>query len=250
MSTRIVESKQQSRSCRRKPDGLVALAHNPNFLQYFRRNLAMIKPLLMLAAAGFSSLALAQQPVPKVDIAKGQAIAAQACVACHAADGNATAPANPKLAGQHPEYLAKQLANFKIKPGAKEAERANAIMAGFAATLSDEDMRNVSAYYASQPLKPAQGSGDAASQALGQKIWRGGIAGKNVPACASCHGPSGQGIPAQYPYLGGQWAEYTEAQMIAFRQGVRKNSAQMTAIAARMSDAEIKAVSNYAASLR
>jgi cytochrome c553 len=142
------------------------------------------------------------------------------------------------------------LQNFKVKPGAKEAERANAVMAGFAATLSDDDMRNLAAFYASQKLKPAQGSGDADAQALGQKIWRGGIASKNVPACASCHGPAGKGLPSQYPYLGGQWAEYTEAQMIAFRQGVRKNSLQMSAIAARMSDAEIKAVSNYAASLR
>ncbi|MFM2398296.1 MAG: hypothetical protein RL341_453 [Pseudomonadota bacterium] len=215
----------------------------------------MIKLSQLLAAAavfsaGLIAPALAQQPAAKVDIAKGQAIATQVCAACHAADGNATAPINPKLAGQHPEYLAKQLANFKIKPGAKEAERANAVMAGFAAALSEEDMRNIAAYYASQPLKPAQGSADAASQLLGQKIWRGGIASKNVAACASCHGPAGKGIPAQYPYLGGQWAEYTEAQMIAFRQGVRKNSAQMTAIAARMSDAEIKAVSNYSASLR
>jgi cytochrome c553 len=209
----------------------------------------MIKLLLSVLTLTATSAAFAQQPA-KADAVKGQTIATQVCAACHAADGNATAPINPKLAAQHPEYLVKQLQNFKIKPGAKEAERANAVMAGFAAALSDQDMRDLAAYYASQKLKPAQGSADATSQALGQKIWRGGIASKNVPACASCHGPAGKGVPALYPYLGGQWAEYTEAQMIAFRQGVRKNSAQMTAIASRMSDAEIKAISNYAASLR
>jgi cytochrome c553 len=250
MAMRIVESKQQSWS---NPWAALCstadnLTDNPFLVSLTHP--AMIKPLLLLVVTGASSLALAQQPAAKVDIAKGQTIAAQVCAACHAADGNSTAPINPKLAGQHPEYLAKQLANFKVKAGAKEAERANAVMAGFAATLSDEDMRNVSAYFASQKLKPAQGSGDKAAQELGQKIWRGGIASKNVPACASCHGPAGKGVPAQYPYLGGQWADYTEAQMIAFRQGVRKNAPMMATIAARMSDAEIKAVSNYAASLR
>jgi cytochrome c553 len=130
-----------------------------------------------------------------------------------------------------------------------EAERANAVMAGFAATLSDDDMRNVAAWYASQKLKPSAARNKDTVE-LGQKIYRGGIAAKSVPACAGCHSPNGAGIPAQYPRLGGQYAEYTEAQLVGFRQGVRKNNAQMTAIAARMSDVEIKAVSDYIAGLR
>jgi cytochrome c553 len=89
-----------------------------------------------------------------------------------------------------------------------------------------------------------------ASIELGQKIYRGGIASKQVAACAGCHAPNGVGIPAQYPRLSGQWAEYTEAQLVAYRQGDRKNSAQMTGIASRMSDAEIKAVADYIAGLR
>jgi cytochrome c553 len=104
----------------------------------------------LIASALASGTALAAQPLLKADAAKGQQIAAQVCAACHGADGNSIAPANPKLAGQIPDYLAKQLANFKPAAAGKPAERNNAIMAGFAATLSPEDMRNVAAYYASQ----------------------------------------------------------------------------------------------------
>jgi cytochrome c553 len=205
---------------------------------------------LVVTSSLLSSGALAQdKKAETVDIAKGQQIASQACAACHAADGNSTAPVNPKLAAQHPEYLAKQLHNFKVKPGAKEAERANAVMAGFAATLSDADIRNVSAYFATQKYKPAFAKDKELSE-LGKKIYRGGIAEKNVPACAGCHGAAGAGMPAQYPRLGGQWSEYTEAQLIAYRQGVRKNNAQMVTIASRMSDREIKAVADYVAGLR
>jgi cytochrome c553 len=185
----------------------------------------------------------------KVDLAKGQQIASQVCAACHGADGNAPTPANPKLAAQHPEYLYKQLVNFVPKQGAKTAERANAVMAAFAAQLSDEDRRNVSAYYAAQPKKPASAR-DKDLVELGQKIYRAGIPEKQVPSCAGCHGPAGAGLPAQYPRLGGQWAEYTESQLVQFRGGQRQNSAQMTTISARMSDREIKAVSDYIAGLR
>lgn len=202
-----------------------------------------------LALAVVAVPAYAQSGPAKVDLAKGQAIASQVCAACHGADGNSPSPANPILAGQHADYLYKQLSNFKAKAGAKEAERANAVMAGFAAGLSDEDKRNVSAFYARQPIKPAAAA-DANLAELGQKIYRAGIGAKNVPACAGCHSPNGAGIPSQYPRLGGQYADYTASQLVAFRQGVRKNNAQMTAIAARMSDAEIKAVSEYIAGLR
>jgi cytochrome c553 len=189
------------------------------------------------------------QAVAAGDANKGAQIATQVCAACHGPDGNATAVANPKLAGQHADYLYKQLSNFKVKAGAKEAERANAIMAGFAAQLSDADMRNVSAYYESQKLKPSSAKDKELSE-LGLKIYRGGIAEKNVPACAGCHGAAGAGIPAQYARLGGQWSEYTESQLIAFRSGARKNNAQMMTISARLSDREMKAVSDYIAGLR
>jgi cytochrome c553 len=200
--------------------------------------------ILVGVVAAFSSIAVAAG-----DANKGAQIATQVCAACHGADGNSNAVTNPKLSGQHADYLYKQLSNFKVKPGAKEAERANAIMAGFAAQLSDEDMRNVSAYYESQKLKPSSAKDKDLSD-LGQKIYRGGIAEKNVPACAGCHGAAGAGIPAQYARLGGQWAEYTESQLIGFRSGARKNNTQMMTISARLSDREMKAVSDYIAGLR
>jgi cytochrome c553 len=107
----------------------------------------------------------------------------------------------------------------------------------------------VAAFYAGQALKPSVARNKDLVQ-LGQRIYRAGIADKGVPACAACHGPTGSGIPAQYARVGGQFAEYTEAQMVAFRSGQRHNNAQMNAIAARMSDQEIKAVSDYIAGLR
>jgi cytochrome c553 len=205
----------------------------------------MIKFFISTAAVLATSSALAGAP----DLAKGGAIVTQVCAACHGAEGNATGPANPKLAGQHPEYLAKQLHNFKAGKDGKPAQRANAVMAGYASALSDEDIANVAAFYGAQTIKPAAGKmPDLKKQ--GEKIWRGGIADKGIAACASCHGANGKGIPVQYPRIGGQWGDYTESQLIAFRQGVRKNSAQMSSIAAKLSDGEIKAVSDYAASLR
>ncbi len=201
------------------------------------------------AALLTAGAAMAQSAPAKVDPARGQQLAGQVCAACHGADGNATSPANPKLAGQHPDYLYKQLVNFVPKQGAKEAERANAIMAGMAAGLSDADRRDLSAYFAQQPLKPSSAR-NKDLVALGQSIWRGGIAEKGVPACAGCHGPAGAGIPAQYPRLGGQWADYTESQLTQFRAGARRNNAQMMTISARLSDTEIKAVADYIAGLR
>lgn len=217
-------------------------------------SLALAAFVLSLAGLLASPVGLAQaQPQAKApakpDTAKGQQIASEVCAACHGPDGNSTAPANPKLAGQHAEYLYKQLQNFKAKAGAATAERANPIMAGFAANLSDADMRNLAAFYASQKLKPSAAK-NKDSVELGRRIYRGGIAAKEVPACAGCHSPNGAGIPAQYPRLAGQYGDYTEAQLVSFRQGARKNSAQMSSIAARMSDVEIKAVADYVAGLR
>ncbi len=205
---------------------------------------ASLVSLLLLA-----SPAARAQGAGKVDLAKGQQIATQVCAACHGPDGNGTASINPKLAGQHPDYLFKQLQNFKVKAGATVAERSNAVMAAFANQLSESDMRNVAAFYAGQKLKPSAAKSKESVE-LGQKIYRGGIASKEVPACAGCHSPNGAGIPAQFPRLAGQYSDYTESQLVGFRQGVRKNSAQMTSISSRLSDVEIKAVSDYVAGMR
>jgi cytochrome c553 len=198
--------------------------------------------LMLALSAASAGAAEAKAPAFKPDIAKGQQLAAT-CLACHTADGSRGAPANPIIAGQHPEYLLKQLQEFK------SGKRKNAVMQGMVAALSEDDMRHLAAFYASKNAKPGFAK-IKATVGLGEQIWRGGIMGKAVPACAGCHGPSGAGMPAQYPRIAGQHADYTEAQMLAFRSGARGNNAQMSAIAAKMSDAEIKAVSDYAAGLR
>ena len=211
----------------------------------------MIRVVAMSAVLAIGSIGQAfAQAAPKPDLAKGQATASQVCVACHMADGNSNLPANPKLAGQFPEYLHRQLANFKPQ-GDKKPRRASAIMAGMVAALSDADMRNVAAFYASQTLQPAVAR-DKALVSLGQKIYRGGNPATGVPACAGCHGPTGAGIPAQFPRIGGQFPEYIEAQLMAFRSGARANdpNGMMRGVTARMTDAEIKAVAEYAAGLR
>ncbi len=196
---------------------------------------------LCLFAAVSASANEAAAPV-KADLVKGAATAA-VCSACHSIDGSRGSPAQPILQGQHPEYLVKQLTEYK------SGLRANAIMSGFASTLSESDMKNVAAFYASKQAKPGFAkSADLA--ALGEKIYRGGIAERNIPACAACHSPNGAGIPSQYPRMAGQHADYTEAQLVAFRGGLRKNSTQMTGVAAKLNDREIKAVSDFTAGLR
>jgi cytochrome c553 len=177
------------------------------------------------------------------DLARGQVLSAQVCGACHLADGNRGAPANPIIAGQHPAYLEKQLTEFK------SGKRASAVMKAMAAMLDESDARSVAAFYASKQPKP----GFAKNKdlvALGEKIYRGGIAERQVPACAGCHSPNGAGIPAQYPRLAGQHGEYVQTQLKTFRSGERANSAPMMAIAARLNDREIQAVADYVAGLR
>jgi len=198
---------------------------------------------LLLAAALAAPASASEVAKAKPDVAKGQTISTNVCGACHSADGSRGSPANPILQGQHPEYLVKQLAEFK------EGKRDNPVMKGMASTLSEDDMRNVAAFYASKDAKPGFAKSKE-SVALGEKIYRGGIADRAVPACAGCHSPTGAGIPAQYPRLRGQHADYTEAQLVAFRGGLRKNSPQMTGVAAKMNDKEIKAVADYIAGLR
>ena len=208
---------------------------------------------LFLAAALTTPAAfvLAQDAAPKPaaakaakpDLAKGEASFAGACAACHGADGNSGTPVNPILAQQHPQYLVKQLQEFK------SGKRANAVMSGMAATLSDEDMKNVAYWLHSKAAKPGFAK-DKELVALGERIYRGGIADRQVAACAGCHSPNGAGIPAQYPRLGGQHADYLSAQLTGFRDGLRKNNLQMSQVAAKLNDREIKAVSDYIAGLR
>jgi cytochrome c553 len=204
---------------------------------------ALLPVTVLLALAGATAVRANEAAAAfKPDIAKGQQLAA-ACGACHVQDGNRGLPANPILQGQLPEYIYKQLTEFKA------GKRQNAIMNGMAATLSDEDMKHVAAFYGS--LKAKDGfAKNKDTVSLGEKIYRGGIAGKQVPACAGCHSPNGAGIPAQYPRIGGQHGEYAEAQLLAFRSGARANSAQMMAIAGKLNDLEIKAVADYVTGLR
>ncbi|WP_345250887.1 c-type cytochrome [Pigmentiphaga soli] len=222
---------------------------------------------LMLVASGVMLGASAVTPSlaadaaaparPKVDAAKGDQLFNNgdasrniiACASCHGPGGNSAAAANPKLAGQHPEYIYKQLTNFQVQQGAKTADRPSPVMSALAAPLTEEDKRNIAAYLGAQTLKPAVAKNKDTVE-LGQRIYRGGVAAKGVPACASCHGANGAGIPSQYPHIGGQFPEYTEAQLVAFRSGARHNNAPMATIAGRLSDAEIKAVSDYVAGLR
>lgn len=195
-----------------------------------------------LAAAAFSSFAGEAAAPVKHDLAKGEASFGAVCAACHAPDGNSLIAVNPKLAQQHPQYLVKQLTEFK------EGKRENAVMTGMAAALSVEDMNNISYWLASK--KATLGAAKEKELVLlGEKIYRGGIADRQIPACAGCHSPNGAGIPAQYPRLSGQHADYAVAQLTAFRDGARKNSLQMSQVAAKLNDREIKAVADYVAGL-
>lgn len=204
---------------------------------------SLLLPLL-LVAGGLQ----AQTPAP--DLAKAKTTAETICAGCHGPDGNSPISTNPKIAGQHEEYLYKQLRAFKSWDG-KTPERENPIMGAMVAGLEDADMKALAAYFASQKQQP-ESAKNAATAQQGQDIWRAGIAAKGLPACAGCHGPTGAGMPAQYPRVSGQFAEYTEAQLKAFRDGVRQNdpNQMMRTIALKMTDAEIKAVSDYAAGLR
>ena len=179
----------------------------------------------------------------KPDLAKGEAIVAGVCAACHAPDGNSMIPMNPKLSQQHPEYLVKQLQEFK------SGKRANPVMSGFAAQLSDADMRNVAYFLASKTAQPGFAK-EKETVAIGEKIYRGGIPDRQIAACAGCHSPNGAGMPSQYPRLSGQHADYTVSQLTQFRDGIRKNNLQMTQVAAKLNDREIKAVADYIAGLR
>lgn len=208
---------------------------------------------LFVAMLAFSALAYAneEKTVVKADPVKGEALftngdAARnivACVTCHGAGGNSTISQNPRLAGQHAAYLAKQLHEFT------GPTRNNAVMTMMAKALSPEDILNITTYLSLQkPLPNAAKNKDLME--MGKKIYGAGIASINAPACAGCHGPNGAGIPSQYPRLAGQHQDYTVAQLTNFRSGARSNGAQMTAISHRMTDEEMKAVADYVAGLK
>ncbi|MEJ5991486.1 c-type cytochrome [Ramlibacter sp. PS3R-8] len=181
--------------------------------------------------------------VGKPDLVAGETRYTAVCAACHGAGGNSGTPANPRLSQQHPAYLVKQLQEFK------SGKRPSPIMQGFAAQLTDQDMVNIGAYLGTQKAKPGFAK-DRELVSLGEKIYRGGLQDRQLPACTGCHSPNGAGVPAQYPRLSGQHADYTASQLVAFRDGVRKNSPQMSQIAARLNDREIRAVSDYVSGLR
>lgn len=193
--------------------------------------------------AAAAPAAAAPAKVAKPDLVKGEASFTAVCASCHGADGNSGTPANPKLAQQHPEYLVKQLQEFK------SGKRKNAVMQGFASALSDEDMKNI-AYWVSSKKAKTGFAKDKELVALGERIYRGGVADRQIAACAGCHSPTGAGIPSQYPRLSGQHAEYTATQLTSFRDGARKNSPQMNQVVVKLNDREIRALADYIAGLR
>ncbi len=205
---------------------------------------ALVFSASILAFSALPALAAEPAAPAKPDLVKGAAISAQTCAACHTSDGSRGAATNPILQGQHAEYLAKQLHDFK------DGKRKNAIMTGMAAPLSDDDIRNVTAFYASKPVTKPGSSKNKDQATLGEKIYRGGIAERHIAACAGCHSPTGAGMPAQYPRIGSQQGDYLLAQLNAFRSGARANNPVMTAVTEHMTDKEIAAVADYVAGLR
>ncbi len=200
------------------------------------RHLAWLMSSVMLVV---SAEVLAEAPAKRT----AEQIVNTVCAACHAPDGNSVITLNPKLAGQHPEYLQKQLTEFK------SGKRANAVMSGMAAGLSDEEIKDLATYFADKKLGLGQAKTNGAAS-IGEKIYRAGNAASSVPACAACHGPAGAGLPKQFPRLSGQHADYTLAQLKTFRTGERANAPMMMAIATKMTDAEMAAVADYIQGLR
>jgi cbb3-type cytochrome c oxidase subunit III len=207
----------------------------------------LISTLIATVSLSLSfGVALANEPATtakKPDLAKGQATFTAVCAACHGADGNSGSPEYPKLAQQHPEYLVKQLSEFK------SGKRANAVMMGMSQALSEDDMKNIAAWLSHNNAKPGFAK-DKELAALGEKIYRGGVADRQIPACAGCHSPNGAGNPAQYPRLSGQHADYVATQLTAYRDGKRNNNLQMSHVAAKLNDREVKALADYVAGLR
>jgi cytochrome c553 len=215
----------------------------------------MISLIKLRHASLVASFILAQgafaQADKSPDYAKGQALAG-VCAGCHGIDGNSTVPTQPNLAGMSAQYITKQLAHFK------SGQRDNGIMKGFAATLSDTDMKALGVYFAAQKVRTV-GTKDEKLAKSAERLYRAGDATRAVPACAGCHSPTGAGIPAQYPRIGGQHAEYIAASLTGYKTGTRGVASKtdtnatgkiMATIAARLTDAEIKALAEYASGLK
>jgi cytochrome c553 len=211
---------------------------------------AFVAATAVMSTAAFAQEA-AQPAGAKPDMAKVQQTATQVCAACHGADGNSSLPANPNLAGQIADYITLQLGHFKT------GVRVNPTMQAMAATLGDADMAGLGDYFAGQKSKGLAAK-DPTQVKSAQELWRGGDAANGIPACAACHSPSGAGIPKSFPRLAGQYADYTYAQLKAFKAGERGadaggkdiNGRIMSAIAQKMTDAQMKAIADYAAGLR
>lgn len=202
-----------------------------------------INSLVLLISSLIITSAIAADKEAEVNVSAVEQNATNVCAACHGADGNSAIALNPKLAGQHPGYLYKQLKNFK------EGDRSNAVMALQVKGLSDDEMRVLVEYYASQKSKTAKAKTNGQGS-LGEKIYRGGIAETSVPACAACHGANGEGIPKRFPRLSAQHSAYTLQQLKTFRTGDRANGPMMQSIAAKMTEAEMQAVADYIQGLR
>ena len=210
----------------------------------------MKRTLLLAVAIGLPAFAVAQAPA-KPDLAKARDTVNQVCAACHGTDGTSALPANPSLAGMPADYITAQLAHFK------SGVRQNAIMQGFASMLTDADMASLGAFFASQPPKPNTAK-DASLVRLGQKLWRAGDAATGVPACSACHGPTGAGIPKLYPRIGGQWSDYTLAQLKAFKAGERgmdkagkdTQGRVMHGVSQGLTEEQMRALAEYAQGLR
>jgi cytochrome c553 len=216
---------------------------------------AIVKSLLASFLIAGSALAADAAHAPpaaaKADPAKGGSLydtgdnarGLPACASCHGAGGNSTINTNPKLSGQIDTYIHKQLVDFTTPA------RNQPVMTTYAKMLSDDEKKNIAAWLATQ--QPKQGAArNKDTLELGRKIYRGGIADRGVAACASCHGATGAGLPAQYPRLAGQHQDYTVTQLQAFKTGARNNSPQMATLAKRLSDDEMKAVADYIAGLK
>lgn len=161
------------------------------------------------------------------------------CVACHGVDGNGVAPDFPKIAGQIPGYIASQLAAYK------SGERPSAVMMGMMATLTEQDMQDIDAYYSQfQFSKASIDESDLAAAKRGREIYRRGLTQYAVPACMACHGPSGDGLPARYPKISGQYKNYLITSLREFKSGVRKNE-EMNTIAFRLSEQQIQDLATY-----
>lgn len=199
---------------------------------------------VFLVAAALAVMGTASSAFAAGDAAAGQAKAA-ACAACHGPDGNSFNPEWPKLAGQHPDYIAKQLKDFKA------GVRQDPLMSPMAAPLSDQDILDLAAFFSSQ--KTQLGEADPNLVAAGEKVYRGGNAASGVSACAACHSPTGAGNPgAMFPRVSGQYAAYVTKQLQNFKTGARTNDAgqMMRGIASKMTDEEIQAVASYMQGLR